>query len=74
MQMMNNSMGGNGNQTAGNMSEYGKPEGSRDGTPTNLNTRNDGPQVGASTLGHAREGNGAVAGEDSEASYLKSSE
>jgi hypothetical protein len=73
MQMMNNAMGGNGNQASGNMSEYGKPEGSRDGTPTNLNTRNDGPQVGTSTLGHSREGNG-VAGEDSEASYLKSSE
>lgn len=73
MQMMSNSMGGNGNQTAGNMSEYGKSEGSRDGTPTNLNTRNDGPQVGGSALGHAREGNG-VSGEDSEASYLKTSE
>ena len=72
MHMMNNSMGGNGNQAGGGMSEYGKAEGSRDGSAMNLNTRSDGSQAGAPTLGHAREGNG-VAGEDSEASYLKSS-
>ncbi|XP_024370896.1 uncharacterized protein [Physcomitrium patens] len=73
MHMVNSSMGGNGNQTGGNVSEYGKPEDSREGTPTSLNTRNEGPQAGASPLGQAREGNGAP-GEDSEASYLKSSE
>nr|PNR42042.1 hypothetical protein PHYPA_016871 [Physcomitrium patens] len=73
MHLVKNSTGGNGNQTGGSVSEYGKPEESREGTPTSLSTRNDGPQAGASPLGQAREGNGA-AGEDSEASYLKSSD
>jgi hypothetical protein len=73
MHVMNSSIGGNGNQSGGSMAEYGKAEGSRDGSATSLNTRNDGPQAGPSTLGHAREGNG-VAGEEAEASYLKNSE
>jgi len=74
MHMMNNSsMGGNGNQASGGMADYGKPEGSRDGNQANMNMRNDGPPAGASSLAHPGEGNGA-AGEDSEASYLKSSD
>ena len=64
MHMMNSSMGGNGNQVA---------EGSRDGSASNVNSRSDGAGAGAAAVGHAREGNG-VAGEESEGSYLKSSE